>query len=209
MAQVTNGVIEYGRVRKDDDYGINRSSKVQLTYTVDANEDPEAATAKVGDIAQRRVNALVFPEKQQQPATEAKAPVVQTPVTPASDKAKLAEAAGAPKEEKKTRASKPPKVELAASAEESVVEPEPAKPAANSEAGIGEEDLLAGAAPEINDTELTSKVTHRAQATKNSAEIRKLIGKYGCIAPKTVKDLPQELRAKFLEELEKVPTLTP
>ena len=64
--------------------------------------------------------------------------------------------------------------------------------------GLG--DLLGAAPQPVTDEELTSAITRKNAEIKNPQAIRGLIGKY-VAPPKQARDIPAEVRHKFLEEL--------
>lgn len=66
--------------------------------------------------------------------------------------------------------------------------------------GDGLDDLLGAAPQPVTDEELTSAITRKNAEIKNPQAIRGLIGKY-VAPPKQARDIPAEVRHKFLEEL--------
>jgi hypothetical protein len=72
----------------------------------------------------------------------------------------------------------------------------------NDPAGFGDDDW--GAAPaDITEADLVAACAKKQQQTGNGIAIKQVIGKY-VKPPKSVKEIPQELRQKFLDELAKL-----
>ena len=65
-------------------------------------------------------------------------------------------------------------------------------------------DVFSAAAPGITDGELQAMIAAHNAKTQATQAIRELIGKYTGGPPKTFRDIPQEVRAKFREELESI-----
>ena len=64
--------------------------------------------------------------------------------------------------------------------------------------------VFTAAAPEITDGELQAMIAGHNAKTQAVQAIRELIGKYTGGPPKTFRDIPQAVRAKFREELEAI-----
>lgn len=77
-----------------------------------------------------------------------------------------------------------------------------AKVEGNDPAAI-EDDIFSAEAPAVTDSALTDAITKHNAKIKNPIAIRQLIGKY-VTPPKQARDIPAELRAAFIEQLEKL-----
>lgn len=196
---VTNGSVTYGRVVKTGDFE-NKKCDITFGFSLEG-ANPEAATDEIGNLARRKCHELL---ELQKPLHAASA----SPVAPSNAKVAMAAAITGEKaaEPKPARAKKPPKVEAVDELDD---EPTPKsaadkamdQPHAGHDADDLPEDDFSAAPAEITDAELQDKVQKRNGVIKNSLGIRQLIGKY-VTHPKGLKDVPQELRARFLTELE-------
>jgi hypothetical protein len=191
MVSITNGRVLFERVKKDEDYGINRKAAVDLSFTIEEGSAPEPAIDLVGQLARRKVEEFLGAK----PASVA-APVV---TNAGGDKAALAAAAQAaaqPVEETKKRAGRPPnpakKIEPPAASEPAKVE---TKPADEWEAEAPKP------AAEITDKDLTDACAKKNAETKNPTAIRAIISKFG----QSTHMIPQDKRSEFLKELAGVP----
>lgn len=203
MGQVISGHVFYSRKTKPGDYE-HEQADVRLDFNVMDGETPEATMQAAAKLAKAQAHAMLgskaggtetLPAQLAKPAEVASA----TGATKADLIAAAATAAGAPKsgtaDAAPKAAAKPPK------AAKKVEEPKPAEtPAAD--AGTDDMADLLGAAPaEVTDAELIAKVTATNGRIKNPAAIKELTAKFVAF-PKGVKDIPQELRGKYIAELE-------
>lgn len=194
MGRITNGSFDFSEVRKLDDYGINRSVKLSLSFTFDEGEDYDKILDGVQQIAKHRVQVALGLTKAETAPPATKKPQSAT----AEDQAD--EAVEPPKPKKR---GPKPKLELMPVDE---VEDEPVgdlEPAEEVEADDIADDLadLEGeeAFPEITDADLTKAIALRKEklGEDGGVKIRKLILKF---APK-IPAIPQDKRAVFLESL--------
>lgn len=210
MAQVTSGVVEYSRVRKDDDYGIKREAKVSLSFTVDEGEDHLTVLALLGANAVERVHGMIqirVPEGVVSSGASV-APSAVAPATPSGPKEAAAAALNAAetKPETPTKPKRPPKTQQPATPAADAIlgaeTPAPATPApAASDDGLG--DLLGAVEVKpVTDQELGAFITRRNAVLKKPEAIRALIAKYAGPVPKQARDIPQEKRQDFLKELD-------
>lgn len=197
MTHILNGVIKFGRTVKTGDFE-NKRCDVELSFgTEEGKQVEEAALDNIGKLARRKVHELLEMQKPTEQTPEFLAPKT------GNDKDKLAaqvtgeeapkKPAGRPR---KPPAAPQPEVDPAAMVDESAAAPV-ADPAAM------DDDLLSAAAVEVTDEDLTGAITRRNATIKNAPGIRALIGKY-VLPPKQARDIPQEARAKFMEELAKL-----
>ncbi len=193
MPDIASGKFLYGRTKNLGDFN-SKKVEIELAFAVE-NNDHTTALNNVSRIAISACEAIL--EGKAVPAF-LQAANAAAPAAPAAggDKAALAAKALAGEQEvaaPKTRAKKPPKEEPVKVAEE-----------VTDDAGL--DDLLDAPAAEITDADIQAKIVKRAQDTKNAPAIRLLVGKY-VTPPKRATDIPQELRPKFVAELEAVPKI--
>lgn len=203
MGSITSGHVSYGRRLNLGDYN-DKKAEVLITFACaeDGSDFQKmvdlAATVAIGKV--HELLALAAPA--------AKAAAETAALAQGGGKAALqaqAEAAAG----KKPDGAPPLKGGKKAAATPPVPPPAPAAPVTDELEGGGAsggtqeemEDVLAGSAPEIADAEIMKLVTETAQRTKNPGEVKKLIGKYGCVAPQTCRDIAQDKRQAFITEL--------
>jgi hypothetical protein len=229
MVQITNGTIGYSRVKKDEDFGINRKGEASLSWSVEDGESPsqvklhiEQIEQTVFDIAHRlltkQFTAARAAEQKAGPEAGVKsgavpppAPATPTGPAPTNDKEKLAAEAGVGTDarealEKKTAAqfgqnAKPPRAP-----KKSKEAPAPETPAP---AAVIEDDDPLGlgivvpepAAEPVTDAELGSATVARNKAIQKPDAIRALIAEFAGAPPKQARDIPQDKRHAYLEKL--------
>lgn len=193
MGSLTHGVVKYERTLNLGDYNSKKAgAEIAFSAAEDGSDfdhwHDQAATKAISKVH----DLLALAQPAARVATPAPAPAVAAgpkvarsksieDANAGKTKADLAAAAGAPKAEPKK-------------------EPEPAKPAATDTAeDMGDEDF-SGTAEEITDQQLMEAVRDMA-AKVTPAPVKKLIAAYGCVAPKTVRDIAADKRQAFLTEL--------
>lgn len=209
MVQVTNGSVKYGRTVKTGDFE-NVRVDVEFAFKLEDGEDESAAMDRVSAIAVAKALELVGLKKAK-PAAIPVAPTTTAPnLTQPSDKdAKAAAITGGapaaivtePKPARKA-AVKPPKVDDTGI--DVVGSQEPA--ATTSVADVGnDDDLFQASVPEITDAALLDKVKNENGRIGNPQAIRDITQKYVPF-PKGVRDIPKELRAKYLADVAALPS---
>jgi hypothetical protein len=222
---ITNGTIGYSRVKKDEDFGINRKGEASLSFTFDEDETPDTSAVEqaVFDIAHRLLTKQFTAARAAELKTEPDAgpkvgEAVPPPVKPAapsgsvpSDKEKLAAEAGVGATarealEKKTAAqfgqnAKPPRAPKKAKDAPAAAAPAPA-PVAEDDDPLG----LGIVVPEppaepVTDAELGSATVARNKAIQKPDAIRALIAEFAGAPPKQARDIPQDKRHAYLEKL--------
>lgn len=194
VVSCTSGSATYERTRKDDDYGINRKSAISLSFTVAEGTDAgavEAAASFVADIARKIVHGQL--------GIDTPAAATSAPTPPAVNKAPKA-AAKAPKPAEAPKTDDP----LAAlgTASPGATPAAPTTPAASTV-----EDPLAGilgtasVAPPISMETLVHEITTKNKDGSFGPKISALVHSYNGGPPHTVKDIPNEKRAEFIERL--------
>lgn len=213
--QITGGRVSFSRTVKPADYE-SKAATVELTFLVEEGEDHDPVLQAIGSIVQAKALELVGLKpagngsagapRATKPAGKTKADLeaeaaaalggnptsgkaAKTPPKAAAPKTGAAISTGEPRGEADGSAHDAASVEDVTSA---------ADPAA-----IGDDDLMSAAPAEITDADLTSRITQHNAKIKNPVAIRQLIGKY-VKAPGQARDIPQDKRAAFLAELEKV-----
>ena len=193
---INSGTVLFSRVKKDDDYGINRRADVTLSFTVETGAQRELDAAS--EIAIAKVNEMLGTR----PASTAV--VVTDTSTKPSDKANMAAAiTGEPAPAKPPRAPRTPKPTAAPADAASMEEPAAAKPAEPAAAEVVEEDWSA-AAPEITDVDLSTACNRTAKALSDNVPIRHLIAEFAGPPPKQLREIPQNLRGQFVARLDKL-----
>lgn len=191
MGQITGGHLFFLKRVKTGDYE-HEEAQAHINFSVGEGENEAGTLARAHTIALEQVRAILRLQ-----GTTALTPAVQT-ATSSGEKAKLEAAAKgetkAPKQPPKAKAAEAPKPEEAKPAAEL------AKPAAAAADDI--DDLLGASAPEVTDKQLVEHVTATNQRIKNPAAIKGVTAKYVGGPPKTVRDIPQELRPKFMADLD-------
>lgn len=201
MATVDSGTVEFSRVRKDDDYGINRSAKATLSFTLAENEAVEPVLAAAFQIAQNQVHVAIGLVT---PAVPVAAPKSDVPKT---DVAALVAS------EPKKKVGRPPKAAAAAPAPAADALEEPTEAPAAPPAADALDDLLGPqeeAEEPVTDADLNSAVQKKNEAVKNPGAIRKLIQSFNPEPGKggfTLASIPAGERRAFLAKLAQVPAL--
>jgi hypothetical protein len=165
--EMVQGRVVFTRTVKPGDYE-SKSATVELTFTTSVRpETAETETAIAGDMAFRRVMAMVYRADEKQPTSPAEVPV--------RDQA----------EAKKSR-----RKELA-----DVVIDDPPD-------GHILDDILGEPAPKtVTDEELLSAIDHCNARIRNVIPIRELIAEFCPGVPATVRQIPAEKRAEFVQKL--------
>jgi hypothetical protein len=208
--QITGGTVSYERRVKTGEFEWKQFTSI-LNFTSDKGEDPEAALHAASRIAVNHTHQMVGLLKA--------APGEVKTTSAGGDAAKAAfadKAAGktpAPAAPKKG-AAKPPAAgkKAAAPTGQSISEGdgEPFDPLADDTPPaqtLPDDDItdLLGEAEPVTDAQLNQAAVAKATQTKNGGAIRQLGAKFGGgPAPKTLRDIPQEKRNAFLEELKKL-----
>lgn len=201
MGEIISGQVSFSKTVKTGDFE-NEKADCRLDFNVAEGETCDSilnvasnmAKAKVFELLGKGKAPATLPAQLAKPADAASA----TGATKADLTAAAATAAGAPKsgtaDATPKAAAKPPK------AAKKAEEPRPAETPAD--AGADDMADLLGAAPaEVTDAELIAKVTATNGRIKNPAAIKDLTAKFVAF-PKGVKDIPQELRGKYIAGLE-------
>lgn len=219
---ITGGSVTFEQSRKLAEY---ENRKVIITFNVNEPEGQNATgqVLEALDIAKAHVLiALGFATKDSAPAAAA------APKAPAVDPTDISAPAAAAKPGRK----KPPivvdlkanpapadasAVQEPAGDASSVVEDPKSAAAPTGEAASGgaptsdasavDEDIFSPTPAEVTDTELLAAISRKNQSLQlvlgpaAPPKIRALIGKY-VQPPKAARDIPQEVRAKFIQELD-------
>lgn len=206
MGEIISGQVFFSKTVKTGDFE-NEKADCRLDFNVAEGETCDSilstasatAKAKVFEMLGKGKAPNALPAQLAKPAEPAKEPAGGASAggaTKADLTAAAANAAGAPKsgtaEAAPKKAVKPPKVEAPKE------EPKKAEPDAATD------DLadLLGAAPEpVADADLVAHVTKTNGRIKDPAAIKALTGKY-VQPPKGVIDVPQEVRRKYMAELD-------
>lgn len=211
MSQITNGEVAYGRTIKTGDFE-NKRVDVKLSFSVGEGESHEGILNTVSHLAISKAHEMAGLAKPAQPA----APAVVTGTRVATDKDALATAAAGgatgTTETVKRGPGRPPKVDkpaapAAAAAEAAAIDVVTEQTTKAEDVVEDDASLFTSAAVEITDKDLTEAVTKKNQEVKNPPAIRKLIGEFAGPPPKTIRDVPAAVRAKFLEKLAEVKAL--
>ena len=220
MAQITGGSVTFGRTVQPAQFE-SKKSEITLTFAV-AEDDGDVIAQNmlnfVSKIAQEKALELVGLKVAQPAADKAppKAVEVEQP-NPALNKIVDEDRPGSkrgPKSKKAAEAEKPAEDPLAAVEAASEANNEAAEAAAhkaamekaNAEVADADSDLLGGAeaAPQpISDKELMDAVTKKMAEINSGPKIKEVREKF-VTAPKGIRDIPQDKRAKFLVELAKL-----
>lgn len=205
--KITGGQITYGRKVNLGDYN-SKKAEATIGFLLDDGEDIETGASVAALFATNKVNELLGFK-----------PV--TPAAPTGVKEAVAAKLNATDEDKKTRAGKkaPPKTPPAsppppATDAAAIVDDEtpaistgdervdPNNPA--DAASVVDEDWgTAEAVTPISDKDLTDACAKKNSTLQDAPLIRTLIGKF-VSPPKTLVDIPQESRQKFLNDLAKL-----
>jgi hypothetical protein len=181
MEGLTGGYVIFGKTVKTGDYE-NEKSEVRLDFS-----DPNVLDA-AGALAQAKTMELLGKTKRA-PKVSEPAPADKTSVT-GDDKVIRRGPGRPPKVETATPAADPAAIDV-------VTTVAPAEPA---------DDLLTAAAEPvatITDADLVAALNRKVGQTKNAIAIKQVIGRY-VTPPKSAKEIPQEKRAEFLAEIEKL-----
>lgn len=204
MAQITGGSVVFSRTVKPADYE-GKKAEVTITFVMAENETRAQAQAMLdGAAAMAQTKALeLVGLKPAKPAAEP-----AEPENPALKNVVDADRPGA-----KRGPGRPPKAQQAPAAEPqedplAAAEVEGANEAAEAaqHADDADADLLTGAstAPQpITDKEILDAVTKKMAEINNGPAIKAVREKF-VQTPKGVRDIPQEKRKEFLEELAKL-----
>lgn len=207
MVQITGGTVSYQRRVKTGDFEWKEFT-TSAAFTPDAKEDPADALKAASRIIVNHTHEMVGLLR------AAPGTVKATPEGEAA-KAAFAQKAEAPAEKPKRGAAKPPASKKAAAPTgQAISEGEPGegdfdpladdvKPAVE----LPDDDItdLLGEQEPVTDEELNKAAVAKAQQTKNGAAIRQLGAKFGGgPAPKTLRNIPQDKRHQFLDELKKL-----
>lgn len=228
MVRITNGTIGYSRVRKDEDFGINRKADASLSFTFEDGEIFSTADieTQVFDIIHRLLAkqftaARAAATKAEPVVTDA--PLVPPPVervpqagsappTPAgavNDKERLAAAAGVDAKaalEAKTAAqfgqnAKPARAPRKTKDATAAATPAPA-PVVEDDDPLGLGIVVPEAKVDpVTDAELGSATVAQNKKIQKPEAIRALIAEFAGPPPKQARDIPQEKRHAYLEKL--------
>ena len=214
MSYISGGSVTYLRRVKTGEYEHKEAS---ASISFSQGEGEVDISSEAAQLALTRVNETLG-IGQPAPATGVAKPATAQPEPGTAG-------AEAPKPTQRRGSRKPPAVETQAppaggqeadpfaegstsqsSAGQSTVGSSSSQPSTQSTTPAGgegngfDDDLFSPPQPEINDKDLVAAVFAHNQKVNNGPAIRELIGKY-VVAPKGARDIPQELRAKFLLEL--------
>jgi hypothetical protein len=190
---IVAGKVIVGRTTKPADYE-SKKAEVELSFAIaegSTDEQAAAALTAVSQVAIDKVHELLG---------------LTTPggAAPATGKSK-AKATEVPAAKVKVESAGPVEAAAKVAAAAASLEPEPGEqessthlPAGLLDDGLG--DLLGAAPQPVTDEELTGAITRKNAEIKNPQAIRGLIGKY-VAPPKQARDIPADVRHKFLEEL--------
>lgn len=204
---ITGGTIGYERVVKDDDYGINRKAKCELSFQLAESDELSSSADVVKEACVDKVNQMLRVKPAPKPDA---APAIPARVSPPA--AAQEPAASAPKD--KTKADLEAEMLAKAGAEkpkrakkapESVVEAQP--PISTGEPRVSEEDAMAellgeAAEPEKpipTEVEMNNAVQKKVAQLKTPAKVIELKRKY--VGAAAINTIPKERRVEFLEEL--------
>lgn len=206
MGHITGGVVKYERRVKTGEFE-HKHAAADIAFTVSegaTNQEAQETVDLAGAQAHGQVHRLLA------------LPVVGPAKTP-TDKDRLAAAiVGDAAQDKHKRSTKLPVPADPASMD--VVTDQPAEAAKEQKVGTSPtpadpaavDDVLQSAPVEVTDKDLTGHISKHNEKTKNTPEIRKLIGVY---TPQdglkhSAVDIPQEKRGAFLVELAKIAAVT-
>lgn len=203
MAQITGGSVVFSRTVKPADYE-GKKAEVTITFVMAENETRAQAQAMLdGAAAMAQTKALELVGLK--PAKPAAAEPAE-PENPAfknvvdADRPGAKRGPGRPPKAQQAPAAEPQEDPLAGAEAESANEAAEAAQHADADA-----DLLTGAAtPQpISDKEILDAVTKKMAEINNGPAIKAVREKF-VQTPKGVRDIPQEKRKEFLEELAKL-----
>jgi hypothetical protein len=216
MATITGGKVCYGRTIKTGDFESKRVD-VELTFAVDDGENYEHALDLVSRQVARKAEEMLYPLQRAKEPAEARwdttgLPSGEATAAPAPPQAVAVAPARQADTDNKPRRGRPPKVKLVPKGEPEVEEAEKAKKyAALTLKAIDKTEAKAEAPAEVEaeikdgvlqeaciSTANRLKAVHDGAAPKLVKELRDAIaGK----PLKSVAEMPQHLRAKFIAEL--------
>lgn len=209
--QITGGRVSFRRIVQPAQYE-SKEGLVELTFVVDEGAGDKAQSFL--DITAQMAQAKALEMVGLKPTTSTKLPDLkvvekETPVSEATQKAKdEAKAKAAAKLNAKDKAA--PKGDLDGLDDKPQISksPEDRKPADELDGldkeVLGDPDGL-DAPKEITDTELRDAVSAWVNKNKNAAAVKELRSKFAGPPPKGLNDIPQEKRAAFVAELNKLP----
>ena len=198
---IAGGSVTYGRTVKPADYE-SKKVEVTLSFGLDEGEDADVMAALVIEKARRLAEDVIAGRK---PAT----PVTKTALENINAQ-KATAAASLNAADKAATKVKPPKASGTKPAEKPA---EPVTPPAEPAKDEWDTETAAEPAKTITDTDLHQACSRKVADLKKVHEgaapgmIRKLIGEYFKDEErvgKQLKDIPQEERQDFLDELEKL-----
>jgi hypothetical protein len=218
MVQITNGTIGYSRVKKDDDFGINRKAEASLSWSAEEGESPaqiklhiEQIEQAVFDIAHRlltkQFTAARAAELKAEPAATADV-AVSPPANPApstgsappvNDKERLAlEAKTVAQFGQNTKPPRAPRKPKDAPAAETLAP----TPVIEDDDPLGLGIVVPEEKPEpVTDAELGSATVAQNKKIQKPDAIRALIAEFAGPPPKQARDIPQERRHAYLAKL--------
>lgn len=210
MAQITGGSVTFGRTVQPAQYE-SKKSEVTITFAVAEDDKPEDALAILG-----RVKELAQTTALEMVGLKPKAaePVAAAPKE--ADKSAPDPLANVVDEDRPgaRRGRKPKLAEdpLAAAEKTAEADNEAAEATAHKEAmakananvADADADLLGGGPPQpVSDKELMDAVTKKMDQIKNGPAIKAVREKF-VASPHGIRDIPQDKRREFLEELSKL-----
>ena len=216
MAQVTGGSVTFGRTIQPAQFE-SKKAEVTITFAVAEDDKPEDARAMLDGAAaraQEKALELVGLKAIKAAAMAQADPLAKATAEPKPDplaKVQDADRPGAKRGPK--TAEKAPEADPLAAAEaaaESVNEAEEAEAhkaamaRANAAVADADGDLLGEAAPQpVTDKELMDAVTKKMAEINNGPAIKAVREKY-VPTPKGIRDIPQDKRRAFIEEIAKL-----
>lgn len=208
-SKLTGGTVSFEETKQIQQYEPRKVS-ITLHFSAEEGRDAEAMLDHASQLVVAKVAQLLSGKLTPTVASR----TVDTSGAKEAAAAKLNAAEELPTETPKT--VKPPRKITAKDVvkgreadplEGEVLPPETTKPAAAPAAEENLDDLLGDTpkAEPITDAVLTSKIGAHNAKVKNSPAIRKLVGDFnGNVAGKQARDIPQEKRADFIVQLEKI-----
>lgn len=206
--QITSGIVSYLRVVKDDDFGIKREAKVELSYMLAEGEALDIDHVK--DMAVAKVHEML----RVKPATKSDAAPAATQAGTPLPAAPAAGAAKAPEAKPVAPKKSSDKDKLAAAAIDKVTPKKPVPAIEERQISTGEErkspedddmsELFGEDEPkarEITDVEVNAETQKAVARLKSAEKVKALKEKYVGPMPKTVRDVPQAQREQFLKDL--------
>jgi hypothetical protein len=204
MSQITAGSVTFGRTVQPKEYE-SKKAEVTLAFSVPEGENHEAIFAKAEQQAVAKVEQMLtgrVASTKEAVAAKLNAADAAAPPAPKNGPGRPSNAAKAAAQAKldAAAAAAKPNDDLAIFERRESALAEDGKAAEMA----AEDDFLTSAAPaEVTDDAIVQALTRKNAALKNPVAIRQLIGKF-VAAPKTAREIPQEARAEFLAQLEKL-----